>query len=69
MTETAQVDHIQPAQNAVDDCPEYRMVGSIGYCYGKGGAEAPRRILRPRRGPRSNDFRSCSRPQLPIQPY
>jgi hypothetical protein len=42
------------------------MVGVIGYCYGNGGAKSPRRILRPRRGPRSNDFRSCSRPRLPM---
>src|SRR6266404_7246384 len=29
--EQREVDHIQPAQNAVDDCPKYRMVGSVGF--------------------------------------
>src|SRR5258706_16180281 len=38
--EQREVDHIQPAQNAVDDCPKYRMVGSVGYRDSKGGTKA-----------------------------
>ena len=35
-----EIDHVKPTQNAVDDRPEYRMVGGIGDRDGKGGAKA-----------------------------
>ena len=31
-----ELNHIQPAQNAVDDCPKYRVVGGGGYRDSKG---------------------------------
>jgi hypothetical protein len=35
-----EVDNVQPAQNAVDDCPEYRMVVGVRYRDGKSAAKA-----------------------------
>jgi len=35
-----EVNHVQPAQDAVDDCPQDRMVGGVGYCDSKSRAEA-----------------------------
>jgi hypothetical protein len=35
-----EVDHVQPTQNAVDDCPKYRMVVVVRYRDGKSAAKA-----------------------------
>ena len=34
------INHIQPTQDAVDDRPEYRVVGGVGYRHGKGRTKA-----------------------------
>jgi len=40
MTETVRSKSHTASQNAVDDCPKYRVVGSVGYRDSKGGTKA-----------------------------
>jgi hypothetical protein len=77
-----EVDNVQPAQNAVDDCPEYRMVVAVRYRDGESAAKAHAifrtldsnsviaisvRVAGLSARARTDKFRSC--PFAPIRPF